>query len=91
MCALIAGFIFEILEIYILLNFIQKILGRMDIWLQCWMRQMMNQQRIVTVDESELASELCLAATITYPVPCLCEMIKQVENRDENNFDCFPS
>uniref|UniRef100_A0A914M6M8 Mediator of RNA polymerase II transcription subunit 24 n=1 Tax=Meloidogyne incognita TaxID=6306 RepID=A0A914M6M8_MELIC len=51
---------------------------RMDIWLQCWMRQMMNQQRIVTVDESELASELCLAATITYPVPCLCEMIKQL-------------
>ncbi|CAK5091733.1 unnamed protein product [Meloidogyne enterolobii] len=61
----------------------------MDIWLQCWMRQMMNQQRIVTVDESELASELCLAATITYPVPCLCEMIKQVENRDEINFECF--
>uniref|UniRef100_A0A915MLX5 Mediator of RNA polymerase II transcription subunit 24 n=1 Tax=Meloidogyne javanica TaxID=6303 RepID=A0A915MLX5_MELJA len=53
-------------------------MSRMDIWLQCWMRQMMNQQRIVTVDESELASELCLAATITYPVPCLCEMIKQL-------------
>ncbi|KAF7633983.1 hypothetical protein Mgra_00006611 [Meloidogyne graminicola] len=51
---------------------------RMDIWLQCWMRQMMNHQRIVTVDEGELASELCLAATITYPVPCLCEMIKQL-------------
>uniref|UniRef100_A0A1I8BX23 Uncharacterized protein n=1 Tax=Meloidogyne hapla TaxID=6305 RepID=A0A1I8BX23_MELHA len=50
----------------------------MDIWLQCWMRQMMNHQRIVTVDEGELASELCLAATITYPVPCLCEMIKQL-------------
>lgn len=51
---------------------------RMDIWLQCWMRQMMNQQRVVTVDEGELAAELCLAATITYPVPCLCEMVKQL-------------
>jgi hypothetical protein len=52
--------------------------GRMDIWLQCWMRQMMNHCRVVTVDEGELAAELCLSATITYPVPCLCEMIKQV-------------
>lgn len=64
----------------------------MDLWLECWMRQMvggwkkykkmhsflkMNQQRVVTVDEGELAAELCLAATITYPVPCLCQMIKQ--------------
>ncbi|CAK5079677.1 unnamed protein product [Meloidogyne enterolobii] len=49
----------------------------MDIWLQCWMRQMMNHQRIVTVDESELASELCLAATITYPVPLECILFER--------------
>nr|CAD2182374.1 unnamed protein product [Meloidogyne enterolobii] len=64
--------------LYLIILFTYTKSGRMDIWLQCWMRQMMNQQRIVTVDESELASELCLAATITYPVPCLCEMIKQL-------------
>lgn len=49
----------------------------MDIWLQCWMRQMMNK-RVATVDEGEIAAELCLAVTLTYPVPCLCEMVKQV-------------
>ncbi|KAL3100953.1 hypothetical protein niasHS_001413 [Heterodera schachtii] len=50
----------------------------MDIWLHCWLGQMLNQTRIATVDEGELAVELCLATAFTYPVPCLCEMIKQL-------------
>ncbi|KAI3413445.1 hypothetical protein GPALN_010938 [Globodera pallida] len=51
---------------------------RMDIWLHCWLGQMLNQTRIATVDEGELSGELCLATAFTYPVPCLCEMIKQL-------------
>jgi len=48
---------------------------KQDVWCMCWMKQMI---KLMTADEMELASELCLAAALTYPVPCLMEMTKQI-------------
>lgn len=31
-----------------------------------------------TTDEMEIASELCLSAALTYPVPCLLEITQQL-------------